>query len=175
MKNSNYIYEIKNYLQNNDFSSDIKKTTNLLKNLKMKNKSVFIFGNGGSATIAEHFYLDLINKCNIKSHIYNLSSLLTCFSNDYKFENAIIKYLDIYLQKGDLIFLISSSGKSQNMTKTATKFKNNFNLITLTGFGKNNKLSSLGKVNIWVDSKNYNVVETLHQIFLLQLVENLAD
>ena len=61
------------------------------------------------------------------------------------------------------------------MTKTATKFKNNFNLITLTGFGKNNKLSSLGKVNIWVDSKNYNVVETLHQIFLLQLVENLAD
>ena len=52
---------------------------------------------------------------------YNESSLLTCFSNDYGYENWVKKAIEFYGDKGDLIILISSSGESKNMLN-ACKF-----------------------------------------------------
>ena len=43
--------------------------------------------------------------------------------------------------------------------------------ITLSGFLKDNPLSSMGDINLWVDSKEYNVVELTHQIWLLSIVD----
>ena len=44
-------------------------------------------------------------------------------------------------------------------------------LITLSGFNKDNELSKLGKVNFHIDSKNYNHVEMTHHIILLSIVD----
>ena len=53
------------------------------------------------------------------------------------------------------------------------------NVITLSGFLPNNPLRKLGDVNLWVDSKAYNVVEMTHNIWLLSVVdyiiENVSD
>ena len=50
--------------------------------------------------------------------------------------------------------------------------KNKINkIITLTGNDKNNKLSKLGDINFWVNSKAYNLIENTHQILLLSLVD----
>ena len=43
---------------------------------------------------------------------FNESDLLTCFSNDYGYENWVKAALKFYADKGDLIILISSSGNS---------------------------------------------------------------
>jgi phosphoheptose isomerase len=77
------------------------------------------------------------------------------------------------MDKGDLVILISSSGSSLNIINAAkyVVLKKN-KLITFSGFNKKNKLSSFGDINIWVDSKNYNVVETAHYIYLLSIIEN---
>jgi len=52
-------------------------------------------------------------------------------------------------------------------------------VITLTGFLPNNPLRKLGDVNLWVDSKAYNIVEMTHNVWLLSVVdyiiENVAD
>ena len=53
--------------------------------------------------------------------------------------------------------------------------KNNLNLITLTGFEKSNKLNKRGKVNFWIDSKNYNHIENIHQILLLTICDYIAN
>ena len=45
--------------------------------------------------------------------------------------------------------------------------------ITLTGFEKNNSVSRLGDINYWVNSNNYNNVETNHLIFLLNIIESI--
>ena len=45
------------------------------------------------------------------------------------------------------------------------------NIITFTGFDKNNPLRKAGKLNLWVNSKKYNFVENIHQIYLLLLVD----
>ena len=50
--------------------------------------------------------------------------------------------------------------------------KNKINkIITFTGNDENNKLSRLGDINFWVNSKAYNLIENTHQILLLSLVD----
>ena len=44
-------------------------------------------------------------------------------------------------------------------------------IITFTGNDENNKLSKLGDINFWVNSKAYNLIENTHQILLLSLVD----
>ena len=45
------------------------------------------------------------------------------------------------------------------------------NIITFSGIKKNNPLSKLGNINFWVDSKAYNFIENIHQIWLLTIVD----
>ena len=65
------------------------------------------------------------------------------------------------------------------MINGAKRAKNmGLNIIILTGFLPNNPLRKLGDVNLWVDSKAYNIVEMTHSILLLSVVyiiENVAD
>ena len=49
------------------------------------------------------------------------------------------------------------------------------NLITLSGFNKNNPLSKLGLVNFYINSKNYNFIEMSHHIILLSIVDIFAN
>ena len=47
----------------------------------------------------------------------------------------------------------------------------NMDLITLSGFDQNNKLKKIGDINLWVNSKAYNIVEMTHHIWLLAVVD----
>ena len=146
------------------------KLASILKNLK-RNK-VILFGNGGSASIVSHVALDLVNICNIKSIHFNEASLITCYANDYGYENSIKQSLTKFLEIGDVVILISSSGESKNMINAAKFLKKNKNLlVTFTGFNKNNHLKKIGDINFWANSKIYNIVENIHQTWLLMLVD----
>ncbi len=57
-----------------------------------------------------------------------------------------------------------------NACKTARKKKLK-SIITFSGFNINNPLSKLGDINFWVNSKTYNYVENLHQLWLLATVD----
>ena len=160
-------------------TSDIETISKIFIDCKKKKNSVFIFGNGGSASIASHVSTDLNKVCNIKSRNFNEASHITCFSNDYGYDNWITQTLKIYLKKSDIVILISSSGNSKNIVN-AGKYciKKKIKFITLTGFNKKNNLYSLSSskgLNIWVNSKNYNFVENLHQIILLLAVDKVNN
>ena len=143
----------------------------ILKIKKNKNK-IMIAGNGGSAAISSHFSVDLTKNAGIRCINFNESDLITCFSNDYGYHKWIEKALKFYGDKGDMIILISSSGKSKNMIEAANfAKKNNYFLITLTGFFGSNRLSKLGKINFVVNSKKYNHIENVHQYILLFIVD----
>jgi D-sedoheptulose 7-phosphate isomerase len=143
--------------------------------LETKNNSgkIIIVGNGGSAAISSHFSVDLTKNAKIRSINFNESDLITCFSNDYGFENWISEALKFYADKNDLLILISSSGKSQNMLNAADTAKNmNLNnVVTFTGFEQENPLSKKGHLNFWVNSSAYNFIENIHQIWLLSVVD----
>ena len=53
----------------------------------------------------------------------------------------------------------------------AAKTKKISKIITFTGNKKNNPLSKLGDINLWVDSNIYNHIENIHQIWLLSICD----
>ena len=121
------------------------------------NNKIMIFGNGGSAAIASHFSVDLTKNAKVRCVNFNESDLITCFSNDYGYENWVKEALRFYLDNQDLVIIISSSGKSKNMINAAKflkKKKNKF--VTFTGFDGKNSLSKYGNLNFVVNSKKYN-------------------
>ena len=129
-------------------------------------------GNGGSSSIASHVSLDFTKIANVTSTNFNNSNLITCFANDYGHDNWVKEAIKAYAIPGDLIILISSSGVSKNIVNAAKYCKkNSVNLITFSGFKKNNPLSKLGKVNFYINSKIYNFVEMAHHIILVYLVD----
>tara|TARA_B100000242_G_C43036210_1_gene483106 strand:+ start:190 stop:747 length:558 start_codon:yes stop_codon:yes gene_type:complete len=150
----------------------IRKSLNLIKQIKKNKKKIIIVGNGGSAAIASHFSVDMTKNGSVRCVNFNESDLITCFGNDYGYENWVKESIKFYADPGDLIILISSSGKSKNMinaAKFAKKRKNK--IITYTGFSGKNNLKKYGNINFIVNSNNYNHIENTHQYLLLILVD----
>ena len=144
----------------------------LCKQIKKNKKKIVIVGNGGSAAIASHFSVDMTKVGGIRCINFNESDLLTCFSNDYGYENWVVNALKFYADRGDMVILISSSGKSKNIVNAAKYTKNNgLKLITFSGFSKNNSINKIGHINFHVHSKNYNHIENIHQFLLLTTVD----
>ena len=171
----NYLNELKNLISNNFNLKLIQKLVLVLKKINNKNK-IIIFGNGGSAAIANHFMTDVSKNTKIKCITLSDTSLITCLANDYGYENLNKKYIEYYGNAGDILIVISSSGESKNIInacKEAKKLKFG-KIVTLTGFKKNNTLSKMGNINFWVNANNYNLIENTHQIYLLSAIDLLT-
>jgi D-sedoheptulose 7-phosphate isomerase len=170
-----YFTTIKTSLDSID-ANQLKKVANLIEKASTSDNKVIIVGNGGSASIASHLTVDFINAANIKAVNFNDSSIITCFANDYGYKNWVAKALDCYADAGDVVILISSSGQSKNMLIGADKAKSiGVNVVTLSGFSADNPLRQLGDINLWLDSKAYNIVEMTHHIWLLAVVDYIIE
>ena len=134
--------------------------------------SVYVIGNGGSAAVASHAVIDLINVAKLRAFTLNEPSVLTCIVNDYGYENAYSRLLAHMARPGDVLIAISSGGRSMNIRNAATQVvSNGGSVITLSGFSQDNPLRSLGDVNIWLDASDYGLVEVGHQFIL----HNMSD
>ena len=172
---------LKSYLE--DLSNLIKPDDDLIKSLidirdlllevKSHNKKVLIFGNGGSASIASHISVDLTKNAGLRCLNFNEASLITCFANDYGFEHWVEEAVGFYGDEGDVLIVMSSSGNSENMLNgcQAARSKKFSTVITFSGFNADNPLRRLGDINLWLDSKAYNFVENIHQVWLLAIVD----
>ena len=135
---------------------------------------VIIVGNGGSAAIAGHVAVDFTKAAGMRAINFNDAALLTCFGNDYGYEHWVEEAINAYADPEDLIILISSSGRSENMINAARRADElGIDVVTFTGFDEANPLRAFGKVSLWCNSSHYNVVENSHQIWLLAVVDYL--
>ena len=146
-----------------------------LEQLRSRKSHVYVIGNGGSAGIASHMIIDLINMSKIKAHtLYDLS-MITCIANDHGYENVFKFPLEVMLNEGDMLIAISSSGASDNILN-AVKYAESKNIftVTLSGFSVENKLKKMGNVNIWLNSNDYGIVEIGHAFLLHNIADRLA-
>ena len=156
-----------------DITEKIIEVKNILIETNKKKQKIMIFGNGGSAAIASHFSVDLTKNAKIRCFNFNESDLITCFSNDYGYEQWVGKAVNFYGDEGDVLIVISAGGKSKNMIYgcQAAKEKKFSKIITFTGHQKDNPIANLGDINFWINSKAYNYIENIHQIWLLSIVD----
>ena len=138
-----------------------------------KNGNKMIFGgNGASNIIGTHGYLDYMNQLGIKCITLDNGSFITAASNDFGYENIFKRSVDILAEKGDVVVLISSSGRSPNVVNAAKRAtEKGCKVITFSGFKEDNPLRSLGDVNFWVNNDKYNIVESVHNAWLVSVVD----
>jgi D-sedoheptulose 7-phosphate isomerase len=112
----------------------------ILSTLKAGGK-LLVCGNGGSAAEAAHFTTELVGRYD--GHRRSLpalalssdGSLLSCIGNDYGFEHAFARQIEGLAKPGDLVVVITSSGKSANIL-AALKESNRQGLKSLAFLGR---------------------------------------
>lgn len=150
----------------------IARAMQMLRAARERSNSVYLVGNGGSAGIASHATTDFVNVAKLRAQTVHDSSLLTCMANDYGYENAFARILSHLAGRDDVLVAISSSGKSANIRNAAATVKQKGGqVLTLSGFERDNPLRAMGDLNVWLDSRDYGFVEIGHQFIL----HNIAD
>ncbi len=116
-----------NKLLNTVSEDKLNQTIKLINKSKSKSGKIYLAGNGGSASIASHVSVDFAKIAKVNSSTFNNSNLITCFANDYGYENWITEAIKAYMNKNDMIILISSSGTSKNIVNAAKYCKKKIN------------------------------------------------
>ena len=166
-----YFDEIHHHTKDIDHNLLIECNT-LINKLKTNRGKIILVGNGGSAAMASHVAVDFTKAAKVRAINFNEADLITCFGNDYGYENWVTEAIRAYSDDNDLIILISSSGQSENIVNAAKFSKEKkLDLITLSGFKSSNPLREIGDVNLWINSDNYNYVEMSHHIWLVALCD----
>ena len=157
-------------------SAQLKQAAAMVWGVHKSGKKIIVVGNGGSAAMASHVAVDFTKAAGIRAINFNEADLITCFANDYGYEHWVAKALEAYADQGDLVILISSSGKSPNMLNGARQAKAmDLSLVTVSGFSADNPIRKLGDLNLWVDSTAYNIVEMTHHVWLVAIIDYLIE
>lgn len=136
-----------------------------IETLRKTNRTMFWIGNGGSAAIAVHSTLDYFKTANIKTQAFYDGPMMSCLGNDYGYPSVFQKPLEIFANSGDMLFAISSSGKSANILNAVEVAKDKgCKIVTLSGFLPDNPLRSMGDLNFYVAANHYGHVELCHAI-----------
>jgi D-sedoheptulose 7-phosphate isomerase len=140
---------------------------------KMGNGTIFVCGNGGSASTAEHMTCDIsktsykLCKRTIENRIKTVSlssnmATITATANDVHYQNVFSDQLELLAEKDDLLIVITASGNSPNIIK-AVETAHTMGIYTfgLLGFGGGIVKEQLDGY-ICIDSYDYGVVEDCH-------------
>lgn len=137
-----------------------------IRKIKTTRNKMMIIGNGGSAAIASHLQNDLCKSAQIRAMVFTEPPLLTALSNDISYTAAYRELVNLWADKRDMLFAISSSGRSQNIIDavSAARDKGCNPIITLSGFLPDNPLRRLGDINCYIPSNEYGYVELAHSV-----------
>ncbi len=143
--------------------------------IRKKKKTVYLVGNGASASMASHMAADLAKNGHVHTEVFSDVSLLTAISNDMCFEEVFAEPLRRRMKKGDMLVAISSSGRSPNVLRaveTATSLGGIS--VTLSAMDENNPLRSMGKTNWYIPADTYSMAETCHAAILHHWMDMIA-
>ncbi len=142
--------------------------------LKRGNKLVFI-GNGGSAADAQHIAAEFTGRFEKERDpiaalaLTTDNSALTSIGNDYDFDCIFSRQIKALVKSGDIVFLISTSGKSKNIIKALEAVRQTGSIpIALTG-EHGSYFASLCDQSLLVNSSVTARIQEAHMFLLHSL------
>ncbi|WP_035236389.1 SIS domain-containing protein [Desulfobacter vibrioformis] len=137
------------------------------RDLKLRGGTVFLVGNGASASMASHVAADLAKNAHIRTEVFSDLALITAVANDISYDQVFAEPLQRRMHPGDMLVGISSSGNSPNVINAATKARElGGEVITLTAMAPDNRLRKLGSLNFYLPGKTYGLAESGHAAVL---------
>jgi len=133
-------------------------------------RTVFTFGNGGSAALASHLACDFgkgTAYCNGGKRFRVLAltdnlSVLTAWANDSSYEDGFSEQLRNFVQSEDVVLAISASGNSKNVLNALRVAREaHAKTVGISGF-EGGQMKSLCDICVVVPSSNMQIIEDLH-------------
>lgn len=135
----------------------------------LKGRTVYLFGNGGSAALASHIACDLA-KGTVAGHRRRLRAvslsdnipMLTAWANDSTYDDIFSEQLRNLVEKDDLVLAISGSGNSRNVVRGLEAAREaGARTVALTGFD-GGRVKELAELCLIVPAHNMQHVEDVH-------------
>tara|TARA_B100000780_G_C21020053_1_gene408791 strand:- start:291 stop:866 length:576 start_codon:yes stop_codon:yes gene_type:complete len=164
------------HLKNEDLFDKINNSVKLISNSVRQKGKLLIIGNGGSAADSQHMATELVGKyLKIRKPFPAIAlttdtSILTSISNDMDFNKIFTRQIDAIKTPKDIIFAITTSGKSKNIID-ALKFskKNKLKSVCLTSKEAPKSLERMCDIVIRVPEFRVDRIQELH-IFIEHLI-----
>jgi D-sedoheptulose 7-phosphate isomerase len=142
----------------------------VFESLADNNGTLWVAGNGGSAAISDHLVCDTSKGTHVNGHspirsvsLASNGPLMTAIGNDISYGQIFRQQLVYYLQAGDAVLLISSSGNSPNVVEACHYAKEHgAPTIAFVGF-KGGKLKEFADHVVHIEIENYGNSEDTHQ------------
>ena len=127
------------------------KWTDLTVHIRTQKNTVFLIGNGASASMASHVAADLAKNAHLHTEVFTDLALITAIANDVSYDEVFAEPLRRRLKKGDMLVAISSSGQSRNILQAvATAKKLGGIVIALSAMKAENPLRHEGDLNLYL-------------------------
>ncbi len=140
--------------------------------IRRRKKTVYMIGNGASASMASHISADLAKNAYVHTEVFSDMSLLTAVGNDLGYDEVFAEPLRRRMNDGDMLIAISSSGQSPNIIRAVkTAISIGGYVITLSGMKSDNILRNLGILNFYAPAATYGLAETCHAAILHHWVD----
>ena len=142
----------------------------VIKTLKKGNK-IILFGNGGSASDAQHIAAELVVKYKKKRRSIPAISLstdtstLTAIGNDFSFNEIFSRQIESIGKPGDIAIGITTSGKSKNVInalKLAKKKKIISVILTKKKYPKKKQIEKISDFILGVPAEETARIQELH-------------
>ena len=177
-----YVADTKAALQEGYLLEAMERIVPLLLKARQDGRTIFFFGNGGSASTASHFVVD-IGKATIRGDgkrfrctaLVDNVETVTAWANDSEYAVVFSEQLRALAQAGDVAVGISGSGNSANVLKAVETARTmGLRTVGLTGMG-GGKLRSAVDVPLVVPSNSMQHIEDVHLLVCHLLTAYLRD
>lgn len=139
-------------------------------------RTVFAFGNGGSAADAQHFAAELVGRYEQERRgwpavaLTTDSSALTAIGNDYGFDRVFARQIEALGRPGDVALAITTSGNSPNVVK-AIAAANARGLVTIALTGRGGEAAKMAACHVGVAEDRTPRVQEVHATLLHVMCE----
>lgn len=138
---------------------------------------VLVFGNGGSASDAQHFASELVGRFTKERAplaaiaLTTDTSVLTSVANDYSFAQVFARQIDALGAAGDVAIAISTSGASPNVLLAVERARaRGLATIALTG-RDGGSVGKAAEIHVNVPDQNTARVQEVHRTLLHVMCE----
>jgi D-sedoheptulose 7-phosphate isomerase len=139
-------------------------------------RTVFAFGNGGSAADAQHFTAELVGRYERERAAWPAialttdTSAVTAIGNDYGFDRVFARQLEALGREGDVAVAISTSGNSPNVLRGLETAAAR-GLVTIALTGRGGEAGKMATHHVAVDEARTSRVQEVHATVLHVMCE----
>ncbi len=168
-------------LADGDLLDNIQRVTDMVSQCILNGGTVYIAGNGGSASDAQHIAAELVGRFykerrGLSAEALSANtSILTAIGNDYGYDAVFSRQIEARGKKGDVFIGLSTSGNSPNILNAIDECRK-YGLVVIGMTGESGgKMGSLCDLCLKIPSKDTPRIQESHILIghiLCELVEN---